>query len=167
MTIRAIETTRERWRRVPVETPARSNPDTAEASAGPGKKFLRSSFTPIDMQERSDSYSIYVYLNDGPNAAVQIIVSGRMLTIRNGDDTHPWLTRMPGESNLYGCFSFGFLLPDDADTARIHASRLGNMLKVRISKARDFLSRLAGADADQVRTLRTTGAGVKRARTAL
>jgi HSP20 family molecular chaperone IbpA len=167
MTIQAVETMRECSRRVPVEAPAQNNLNAAEAGAGSGRKGLHGSFTPIDMQELSDGYAIYVYLNGDPHAAVQIIVRGRMLTIRNEDGAHPWLTRMPGEGNLYGCFSFGFLLPDDADTNRIHASRLGNMLKVRISKAKGLLPWSPGADADQERALKTTGAGAKRVRTAL
>ena len=86
--------------------------------------------TPIELQETDNNYIAYLYIEACPEAKFIVTVRDGMLYIRqvNGAPVND------NRQNSSGNFSYGFLLPANADGGSVHANRKEGVLKVEIDK---------------------------------
>lgn len=86
--------------------------------------------TPIDLRETDKYYVAYLYIDACPEAKLIVTVRDSMLYIRqlNGAPIHD------NRQNWNGSFSYGFLLPANANRESVQAYRQEGVLKVEIAK---------------------------------
>lgn len=106
-------------------TPAFSTPEKIVAPSR-----LYHPMTPIELQETDNNYIAYLYIDACPEARFIVTVRDGMLYIRqvNGAPINDY------RENWSGNFSYGFLLPVNADSDSVHANRKEGVLKVEIDK---------------------------------